>query len=583
MSIKPRVFNPLDIVDKSEKHLETGNELFDKNFKELYLKMKDYKNFINPKNGDYAKSEKLQDGTFIFEYKIGYFDYLKIVFNNETKKYDELEYSHKCVCCKECEGKFIFAGKICKLRFESEDNISNIRLIDGEKYNLFSSKCYCNINYNLDGKYVSKVDSFDVIAKYDDGAVYKGLWKKNWPNGFGVLNCSPKKTGKSVLKSYTKTGMWKNGLHLKQKHNSSIELVFDSEKYNYARIVYSSKNSGCIEYFNKSRTSVAFYSGNIYKFTKNSIGDFSFKTGVITRFIGIFINDMPIYGLVIYKNGLTYTGYVNEIYKMNGCGIFSKKYYNHSSNTFGLNLFEKESGSLEEINGFWMENELIFRNKYSSSTLCSISKCTKTTKVACVDCKLTYCNRCFLKHCRRKCHTIYKNLISDEKQALVDSNLKEFELRKEKILLELEIKLKLKLGTCSALESGLGSEAPKETELTSKQRKQKKKNKMKNKKRNDIKKAKQSAAITIQRAYKRYKEFVKIKKETAARIIQRVFKKFKCYQHNLIIISKYSFDEKISSLIYKRKGIAGINYIIKKDGSCRGTKYNGGYKPSIKI
>ena len=160
----------------------------------------------------------------------------------------------------------------------------------------------------------------------------------------------------------------------------------------------------------------------------HGLGRIVFKRGCAKWFYGIFYKE-PIYGEVTFCNGITYTGFINNNFDLEGEGIIDRTNYNNKSSCkFMLSCF-KDVGTSSSIKGFFKDSKLVFEIKetFHKDDYCmkrNPKKCTDIYNSYCLTCRKLYCYRCG-NICHAKEHDIIFNYVTIE-------NIDFFEEQKEK-------------------------------------------------------------------------------------------------------------------------------------------------------
>lgn len=385
-----------------------------------------------------------------------FFDLYYEVNYNKT-----IYFRHKCSCCDECNGVFEFSGKMNEFH----------KLVDDEIYIMGVKDCINDYNYVCEGKFDNIEKYFyNCYAYYSSHSIYKGTMLYGMPNGYGVLEIRKKiYNKKDTIKTIKKYGFWRGG-KIDYTRKYEVKIYYDKENKStscniaiYKNIELTEKEgiSKCFIFYKKDRQITHAYYGEINNtFHKHGLGSVTFKMGCLKSFEGIFFNDNPLYGKVTFCSGITYTGFINNQYNLEGEGSVDKTNYNVDSTcNYALSFFEDEcsEGSTDIIGGFFKQNELVYKitDNFPKSEHCMKNhpkKCECRYNSFCLNCEQLYCYACILK-CHIKNHKIAINCLSKENIDLFEFYKEIFELEQEqkkekelkKIIAKNDIILKLKL------------------------------------------------------------------------------------------------------------------------------------------
>jgi len=163
------------------------------------------------------------------------------------------------------------------------------------------------------------------------------------------------------------------------------------------------------------------------------------KDFINNSFTGKFRNGIASYGIIKYKDGCEYEGYVNMFFKSYGEGKMNyanqklcpccNKGFSEDHKKSKHDHMKLNNIMFDEIEGIWINNEL--KIEHPISTTCDT--CPNDKEIVCLVCKQYYCVKCFHKHNtkrRNKYHDKMMLCIIDE-----DSDIKELEnplLQKQK-------------------------------------------------------------------------------------------------------------------------------------------------------
>ncbi len=356
-------------------------------------------------------------------------------------------FSNRCSCSPTCNGILKYKCYINEIPNKDMEG-TNYIIQENSMIIIELIGCENHLDYILKGKYDGEFKE-DVKVEYKNGSTYIGKWKDGLPHGYGVLKLNGQTLGYDKICGLNINNIIIYGTHkegiLDETKTFKIFVILNkvTKKDKYCMILYENTTllgkqfiphkKGNISYYDSydenpekcyavakgkinsgrlvfgeinylnPKSMIISYRG-VFKDNKYSKGLSIFsKSHSILSFDGEYNNGEPTFGIIKYKDGRIYTGYVNSDYHNFGDGVMDETNIHDVECECCKTVVKKDTycSKLEKlffgrIEGFWMNDALCFSKPLTKE--CSKPHCRNIKKYACLICEEYLCEKCYIAH-----------------------------------------------------------------------------------------------------------------------------------------------------------------------------------------